>query len=139
MAGSKNPLMRMLAMAVGLGALGVLPLAGQAGTAQAAVTRPAVIAPTVTGTWKIHTTDCAFGCYITVAVVQSGHVLSSPTDPNVHGTKSGMVMVLARSVAPGKLWECVGNVRKVDTKWAGGFTAVIGTTTTTGTFTATKS
>jgi len=134
MARSGRASMRVVAMSIGLGALSVLPLAGQAGAAQPTVTRA-----TVTGTWKIRTTDCAFGCTITVTVHQKGHVLTSPTDPNVYGSISGNVMVLDRTVAPGKLWQCEGNVRMADTKWRGGFTAITGTTTTSGTFTATKS
>jgi hypothetical protein len=124
----------VLAGCIGIGALASLPAAGQA----AAVQQPGAKA-TATGTWKIRTTDCAFGCHLTVTVAQEGHVLTSPTDPNVYGTISGKVMVLADSVSPGDRWECEGNLHKTDTKWRGGFTAVSGTTTTTGTFTATKS
>jgi hypothetical protein len=122
-----------LAGSIVLGALGMLPLAGQAGAAQPAATKA-----TVTGTWKIRTTDCVFGCNITVTVVQKGHVLTSPTDPELHGTISGKVMVLARLMATSKVWGCEGDVKKADTKWGGSFASVSGSTITTGTFTATK-
>ena len=120
-----------LAAAIGTGALCVVPVAGQAGAVGGTGS-----ATTVSGTWKITTTDCAFGCTLTVKVLQSGHVLTSPGDPNVYGSISGKVMTLADAVAPGTLWECSGNLKKGHTRWRGIFTAVSGTTTTTGTFTA---
>ncbi len=129
-----------------MGLLGFVSATLLMGAAMTSVAGASSAAPSATsakkvnGTWKMTTTDCVYGCSATIALVQSGAILTDPSNPNVYGTISGRVIDVSLTLSPGHLWQCTGNLNKKFTKIKKGlFTAISVTTTTTGTCKMVKS
>jgi hypothetical protein len=78
-------------------------------------------APTVTGTWHLHTNDCFFGvCNYTLQLKQVGTTLSGPAGSGIRGTVKGFRMSVGLTGASEDDWRCTGTLNASFTKLTGG-------------------
>jgi hypothetical protein len=97
-----------------------LALSGFAGAAAA---EPAWASGPITGTWRLHTTDCFFGvCHYKLVLQQNGHNISGPAGSGIKGMVHGVNIWVGLRGASEDDWTCTGTLNSAKTSFSGTFT-----------------